>query len=120
MKMKEAFINIIIILALIDKNLSRDEKDLIRENFAYNFDIDDKIKQISTLDKTRLKAKFIDSLILLKQNISRQQKIEFIDFVLNLIFADNKLTLEEKEFFDLITRNWDIDIEDYINEKINV
>ncbi len=123
MELINACFEIIVCLSIVDKELHKSEEKMIsafiRNNFNNDVDLKKKVSDIQNLNESNFNKTFLNAVEFLNDQISVNKKMLILDFVLNLIFADNKLTIGEKKLFDILGEKWEINIQEFFERKFS-
>ncbi len=109
-------------LSAIDGEVSKSEVNIIINFLNANqgkFDFDPQ-KVIQSIDLMNATGKFDElrrAALVFKETSSAQDRLILLDFALDLIASDGKITDKEMELFFLLGNTWDIDIQSYLRSK---
>lgn len=109
-------------LSAIDGEVSKSEIDIIINFLNANqgkIDFDPQ-KVIQSIDLMNAAGKFDElrhAALIFKETSSAQDRLILLDFALDLIASDGKITDKESELFLLLGNTWDIDIQSYLRSK---
>lgn len=118
----QASFEILYFLSAIDGEISDSELKIIVDFLKANQDKTyfDPIKVIQALNLLNLDG-IIDELkraaLIFKDTSSARDRIILLDFALDLIASDGKVTDEESKLFNILGNTWDINIKSYLSSK---
>jgi uncharacterized tellurite resistance protein B-like protein len=102
--------HLLMILTNVDGKLNVKEDLVIRDWLATHFTVkaalDDEMAVISNLGKEDYSAHFNRHMDLFYQHSSYAERLELLQFAMNLIKADGNISPEENTFFDALYDAW--------------
>jgi hypothetical protein len=121
----QAGYELLLLLAISDNNYhSREVAKInlfVEINFKSNVDysIGKLYNDIINLDAEQRLQHLLKIAEYFKDDRNIRNKLRMINFALELIIADHKVTNEEKYRFKILGQYWDINLERFINKKLN-
>lgn len=117
-----ATFEVLIGLAAVDGRIHPKEVDVIktflRDNFGnITFDADQVVDALSQMSGDGLLAEVGQAAAAIYNECSAPERSQILDFSLELISADGRITHEERILFMLMAEKWGFDIEAYLKEK---
>lgn len=125
MKVAEAGYEILVLLAISDKNYHKNEVRSIKQFLSVHFNgvLDTNIanshREVMILSNEQRLQRLIKAAEYFKDNKSLKNNIRMANYALELILVDRKITDEERLRFKLLGEFWSIDLHRLINKKIN-
>ncbi len=93
--------------------------DFLAENFEGEFNLEEEVIFLDSLSLEEKMQVFNEAAIYLKNNVSLRSKINLVEYILDLIVADNRLEKQEIQLLDYLGQIWGIDTEQLLREKLN-
>jgi len=118
----QASFEILYFLSSVDGEVSDSELDIVISFLKANqgkidFDPGKVIQSINLLNVDGIIDEISQAALVFKGTSSAQDRITLLDFALNLIAADGKITEEESRLFNILGNTWNIDIKSYLTSK---
>ena len=118
----QASFEILYFLSAIDGEVSDSELDIVISFLKANqgkidFDPGKVIQSINLLNLDGVIDELKRAALIFKDNSSARDRIILLDFALDLIAADGKVTEEESKLFNILGNIWNIDIKSYLSSK---
>jgi uncharacterized tellurite resistance protein B-like protein len=102
--------NILSILSKADNKFDPNEDIVIRnwliQEFDFTKNLDEQVEILSNLKKSEYEAFFIQQLDLFYTVSTQTQRLNLLQFAMNLIKADGKIKKGEHQYFDLMFSHW--------------
>lgn len=120
----EAGYKILVLLAISDKNYHAKEakniKTFLEKHFheITDFRFMEIHEELVRLNYESRLEKLIEAAEVFKDSKSAKNKLRMVNYALNLIIIDRKITNEERLRFKVLGEFWDIDLERFINKKL--
>lgn len=118
-KLKNAF-TILYVISSIDGDTSASENELIMKFLndnqgEINFDPKEVMKSIVLLDELDQEEKLTEAAEEFKGVASEEEKLNLLNFALNLVISDGKIKTEEIQMFNILGKIWNIEISKLID-----
>ena len=106
-----ALLNVLVNLAYVDNNIDASEVAMLKKyanekNISY--DVDKMIADVKDVDNDKIIADYAKSIAFLTENLSEDEKKNFIYDAVNLANADNEYAENEYISIEALARNWNI------------
>jgi len=124
MKKIQAGFELLYFLSAVDGKVDESEIKVILHFIVSNFgDVDfdpaEVAESLNSSTKDMLAQELERAAQTFYENTSSQERIKFLDSALSLIAADGKVTTEESKFLLLLGGIWNIDMKEYLIQKLN-
>lgn len=95
--------------------------DYLQEQFDESFDIDAEINRLTSLDSgQKVQSVFEEAAKDLNENLTMEGKLQMLDYVVAMIFADEKVHENETALFRGLAATWGIDPDSYLADRFGV
>ena len=106
-----ALLNVLVNLAYVDNNIDASEVAMLKKyakekNISY--DVDKMIADVKDVDNDKIISDYAKSIAFLTENLSEDEKKNFIYDAVNLANADNEYAENEYISIEALARNWNI------------
>ena len=124
MKLVEAGYEILVLLAISDRHYHEKELKNIKKFLAVNFnnpldiDLNERHNEILALNSESRLQRLITIAEHFQENTNLKNRMVMLNYALELILADHKVTEEERIRFKVLGEFWDIDLEKFIDKKL--
>lgn len=102
--------HLLMILTQVDGKINVQEDLVVRDWLSAHFpakpDLDEEMAVISGLDPSGYDRHFHEHSDRFYQHSSKEERLELLQFAMNLIKADGKISREENSFFDRLYDAW--------------
>ena len=102
--------HLLMILTNVDGQLKVSEDMVVRDwlssSFPLNVNLDEEMALISALKREDYLPHFQQHMDLFYQHSTPAERLEFLQYAMDLIKADGTITKEENEFFDILYDAW--------------
>jgi len=102
--------HLLMILTHVDGHLNVNEdlviRDWLSQHFTVKHDLDEEMAVISALGTEDYLNHFHQHMDLFYQHSTKEERLELLQFAMNLIKADGAITKEENSFFDTVYDAW--------------
>lgn len=107
--------HLLMILTNVDGRLNVKEdlviKDWLSKKFSEKVDLDNEMEVISSLSQEDYPIHFHEHMNLFYTNTTNEERVEFLQFAMDIIKADGKIDPEENKFFNELFDAWNEVIE---------
>ncbi len=118
----QAGFDILVLLAAVDGRIDRSEMEVIKvyvdDNFSGEFDIQNEIALLRSLDGQDKLRYFGEAADLIKEDTSTPSREALVDFALELIMKDGILHPREKFMVSLLGEHWGIDVHNKVDDFV--
>lgn len=102
--------HLLMILSAVDYKFSVDGDMIIREflvqEFPFNINLDREMEIISNLDPSEWESHFLQYMDDFYDDATEQERLNFLQFALRLVKADDVITKRENHFLNLLFDHW--------------
>lgn len=107
--------HLLMILTAVDGELNVNEdlvvRDWLSRHFTVKPNLDNEMEVISSLRKSDYVSHFHTHMNLFYQHSEKQDRLELLQFAMNIIKADEKISPEENAFFNELYDTWNEEVE---------
>ncbi len=107
--------HLLMILTNVDGRLNVNEDLVIRDWLSQHFpvkpNLDNEMEVISSLEKSDYASHFHTHMNLFYQHSEKQDRLELLQFAMNIIKADGQISKEENAFFNELYDAWNEEAE---------
>lgn len=102
--------HMLMILSVVDNRLAVDEDMVIRDwliqEFPESKNMDDELEIISTMEPDEYLSHFHKHMDLFYKHSTPKERMDLLQFAMDLIQADGQIVREENQYFDLMYEAW--------------
>lgn len=110
MEKSSAGYHLLMLLTMVDEHFNAQEDLVIREylikEFAFSHSLDKDMDIISSLAPDEYDRHFQQQMDRFYLHSTREERLHFLNFCMQLIKADGKISREENRFFDILFDAW--------------
>ncbi|MBK9381359.1 MAG: TerB family tellurite resistance protein [Chitinophagaceae bacterium] len=107
--------HLLMILTNVDGKLNVNEdlviRDWLSQHFLVRADLDKEMEVISTLERSDYPSHFHTHMNLFYQHSEKQDRLQLLQFAMNIIKADGEISNEENTFFNELYDAWNEEAE---------
>jgi uncharacterized tellurite resistance protein B-like protein len=94
-------------------------KSFLMDNYgSINFSLEETIQVIDMMDEDGKIEEFKTAVIAFKNASSATDRINLLDFALEIVTADEKLTDEEGLYFNYLASAWNVNLDKFLRNKL--
>lgn len=107
--------HMLMILSQIDGEFNEQEGkvvvDYLKESFPFHVSLDNEVAIISALPKEDYFLHFNNAMNDFYEDSTEKERVDFLNFAVKLVKADNKITLEENKYLKELFFAWESEFE---------
>ena len=119
----QAAFEVLCFLSAVDGKVDKKELDVINNFLSSNygnidFDANRVASSIGSMSAQGMMEELERAALVFKRYSSAQDRVTLLEFALDLVAADGKITEEEKGLFFILGNTWNIDIKNFLARRL--